>query len=109
EGTLQAPNTTISTSNARISLTIPSTISGTYTLSTSNAAVDLKVSSSNQVGYSVDLSTSNANINVSLPNISYTVNQKNQVKGQTTGFISLPIRVTLNAATSNAVISVTTG
>jgi hypothetical protein len=109
EGTLQAPNTTVSTSNGRISLTIPSTINGVYTLSTSNAAVDLKVSPSTQVGYSVDLSTSNANINVVLPNMSYNVNQRTQVRGQTTGFESLPTRVTLNAATSNAVISVTTG
>jgi len=109
EGTFQAPNTTVSTSNARISLSIPSTISGIYTLSTSNGPIDLKVSPSTQVGYSVDLSTSNANINVALSNISYSVNQRTQVTGQTTGFASLPTRVSLKAITSNAAISVAAG
>jgi hypothetical protein len=109
EGILQAPNTTVSTSNAKITLTIPSTISGNYTLSTSNGAIALRVSPSTQVGYGVDLSTSNANINVTLSNITYSVNQRTQVTGQTTGFTSLPTRVILKAITSNAAISVAAG
>ena len=108
EGTAEAKDTVLSTSNGRIELRIPSTISSKYDLRTSNGAIELKVSQQPQVGYNLDLSTSNANININLPNLDYGLNQKTEKRAQTTGFGSKAIQITIRAATSNGNIDINT-
>lgn len=106
EGSIQAKDATLSTSNAPITMRITSSMSGKYNFQTSNAPINLKVSTSTQTGYSLDLSTSNSNINISLQNLDLTLNQNNAKKAQTPGFNSLPIQTTIIGITSNAAIVV---
>ena len=108
EGTLEAANTVITTSNGRITLTIPNTKTGDYDLSTSNGAIDLHVSNPTQAGYNLDASTSNGNINLNLPNLNYSVDQKTAKQAKTIGFDSKTIQVTIRTATSNGSIDIAT-
>jgi len=108
EGTLEAANTVLTTSNGRITLTIPSTTTGNIDLSTSNGAIDLHVSNQTQAGYNLDASTSNGNINLNLPNLNYSVDQKTAKQAKTIGFNSKAIQVTIRAATSNGNIDIDT-
>ncbi|UCH57595.1 MAG: DUF4097 family beta strand repeat protein [Candidatus Bathyarchaeota archaeon] len=106
-GRVEAPDTVLSTSNGRIELTLPCTVTGEYVLSTSNGAIDLEVSSS-EVGYSLDLSTSNGRVDVDLPNLSYTTDQRTRKVARTTGFDAKDVRITINGSTSNSNVDVGT-
>lgn len=108
DGTLEAANTVIRTSNGMIMLTIPSTTTGNVVLSTSNGPIDLHVSNPIQAGYNLDASTSNGNINFNLPNLNYSVDQKTAKQAKTIGFASKAIQVTIRAATSNGNINIDT-
>ncbi|MDQ1280546.1 MAG: hypothetical protein QG670_1809 [Thermoproteota archaeon] len=108
QGTVDIGRTTLSTSNGQIRLTIPSLKSGSYDLVTSNGAVTTTVSPLPSVGYSLDLSTSNGVINISLPNLSYSLDQRTAKRAQTTDFSGKAIQLTINIDTSNANISVET-
>jgi hypothetical protein len=108
EGTLEAANTVITTSNGMITLTIPSTTTENYDLSTSNGAIDLHVSNPPQAGYNLDASTSNGNINFNLPNLNYSIDQKTAKQAKTIGFDSKAIQVIIQAATSNGNINIAT-
>ncbi|HUW49299.1 MAG TPA: DUF4097 family beta strand repeat-containing protein [Patescibacteria group bacterium] len=108
DGTLEATNTVIRTSNGMIMLTIPSTTTGNIDLSTSNGPIELHVSNPTQAGYNLDASTSNGNINFNLPNLNYSVDQKTAKKAKTIGFNSKTIQVTIQAATSNGNIDIDT-
>jgi hypothetical protein len=102
EGRIEAPDTSISTSNGGIDLALPCTASGRYVLRTSNAQVRLRVSPSSGVGYDMDLSTSNGNIDVGLPNLEYGVNQRTSKEARTSGFEDKAVKITVVASTSNA-------
>ncbi|TRO47618.1 hypothetical protein E2P65_04120, partial [Candidatus Bathyarchaeota archaeon] len=75
-GDIEAPDTSLTTSNGKIDLDLPCTVSGTYDLDTSNAAIDLDVSPSADVGYSIDMSTSNASVDLRLDGLEYTTNER---------------------------------
>jgi hypothetical protein len=105
-GRLEAPDTSLSTSNGVIDLTLPCTVIGRYDLVTSNAGIDIKVSSSADVGYSLNLSTSNGSVDFDLPNLSYTINQKTRKVAKTTGFDDKEIRITITGSTSNSGVDV---
>ena len=100
-GDLEAPDTTLSTSNGKIDLDLPCTVSGTYDLVTSNAAVDLDVSSADDVGYSVDLTTSNASVDLRLDDLEYTTNERTRKKAKTAGFDDKAVQITISGSTSN--------
>ena len=107
-GDLEAPDTSISTSNGKIELTIPCTVNGEYDLSTSNGAIELVVSPSSQIGYDLDLSTSNAGIDINLSNLDYSQNQKTNKEAKTEGFSGKAVQITIKASTSNSDIDVDT-
>jgi len=108
EGKAEAKNVVLATSNGRIELRIPRTISGKYDLRANNGAIELRVSPQPQVGYNLDLSTSNANVNINLPNLDYGLNQRTEKRAQTTGFGGKTIQITIRAATSNSNIDINT-
>jgi hypothetical protein len=107
-GAIEAPDTSLSTSNGAIDLELLSTSSGNYILSTSNARINLELSSSTEVGYDLDLSTSNANIDIDIPNLDYTTNQRTRKEAKTKNFETKSIKIKIDAETSNSSISVQT-
>lgn len=107
-GELEAPDTSLSTSNGKIDLTIPCTVSGEYELSTSNGAIELIVSPSAQIGYDLDLSTSNAGIDIDLSDLDYSQNQRTRKVAKTDEFNEKAVKIAIKASTSNAGIDVGT-
>lgn len=71
DGSLEAPDVRIVTSNAHIGLDTPCTVTGNYVLRTSNSGIHVSVSGSTGVGYDFDLSTSNGEVHVDLPDLDY--------------------------------------
>ena len=107
-GLFESPDTSLLTSNGAVDIELPCTFSGDYEISTSNARVDIKVSSSNNVGYDLSLSTSNGNIHLDLPDLDYSINQRNRAAVETTDFSSKEVQITIEAGTSNSSINVET-
>ena len=105
-GRFEAPDTSLSTSNGAIDLTLPCTVTGRYDLDTSNAVIDIEVSSSPDVGYSLNLSTSNGSVDFDLPNLSYTTNQRTRKVAKTTGFDAKEVQITITGSTSNSGVDV---
>lgn len=105
-GDVEAPATTLTTSNGKIDLDLPCTVSGTYDLDTSNAAVELDVSASADVGYSIDMSTSNAGVDLRLDDLEYTTNERTRKKAKTTGFDDKDVQITITGSTSNGSVDV---
>jgi len=105
-GDLEAPDTTLTTSNGKIDLDLPCTVSGTYDLDTSNAAVELDVSAAADVGYSIDMSTSNASVDLRLDDLEYTTNERTRKKAKTTGFDDKDVQITITSSTSNGSVDV---
>jgi hypothetical protein len=108
DGSLEAPDVQIVTSNAHIGLDTPCTVTGNYVLRTSNAGVHVSVSGSTGVGYDVDLSTSNGDVHVDLSDLGYTRNLKASKAARTRGFEEKAVRITISATTSNGGIVIDT-
>jgi len=108
EGVIEAKDTSLSTSNGGIDLTIPCTVSGEYDLGTSNGGIELTVSPSQQVGYDLDLSTSNGNIDLNLPDLDYSTNQRTSKEARTMDFAGRSVQITIEADTSNGDIDIDT-
>lgn len=108
QGQLESKDTYISTSNGKIDVTIPCTVSGLYELITSNGDIELSLSSSSNVGYDLDLSTSNGGLNLGLSDLNYSINKKTEKKAITEGFDFKQIQITLKADTSNGSIDIET-
>jgi DUF4097 and DUF4098 domain-containing protein YvlB len=108
DGSLEAPDVHIVTSNAHIGLDTPCTATGNYVLRTSNAGVHVSVSGSTGVGYDIDLSTSNGDVQVDLPDLDYTRNLKATKAAHTRGFEEKAVRITISATTSNGGIVIDT-
>ena len=105
-GDLEAPDTILRTSNGKIDLDLPCTVSGTYDLDTSNAAIELDVSPSADVGYSIDMSTSNASVDLDLDGLEYTTNERTRKRAETAGFDDKGIQITITGSTSNGSVEV---
>jgi len=105
-GDVEAPDTSLSTSNGKIDLDLPCTVSGTYDLSTSNAAIELDVSPSADVGYSIDMSTSNASVDLDLDGLEYTTNERTRKRARTAGFDGKEVQITISGSTSNGSVDV---
>jgi hypothetical protein len=101
DGSLEAPDVHIVTSNAHIGLDTPCTVTGNYVLRTINAGVHVSVSGSTGVGYDFDLSTSNGEVHVDLPDLDYTRNLITRKAARTRGFEEKAVRITISAITSN--------
>jgi DUF4097 and DUF4098 domain-containing protein YvlB len=108
DGSLEAPDVHIVTSNAHIGLDTPCTVTGNYVLRTSNSGVHVSVSGSTGVGYDFDLSTSNGDVHVDLPDLDYTRNLKATKVAHTRGFEEKVVRITISATTSNGGIVIET-
>ena len=108
DGSLEARDVQIATSNAHIGLDIQCTVNGNYVLRTSNAGVHASVSGSTGVGYDVDLSTSNGEVRIDLSDLDYTRNLKASKAARTRGFEDKAIRITISATTSNGGIVIET-
>ncbi len=106
EGWVDAKYASLSTSNARVKITIPCTYNGEYHLITSNGAIELFISPSLQVGYDLDLSTSNGNIDIDLTDLRFFENQRTNKKAQTEEFDNKSIHMIVQASTSNANIEI---
>jgi hypothetical protein len=107
-GLFESPDTYLDTSNSAVDIELPCTVSGDYIISTSNARIDIKASSSNQIGYDLSLSTSNGNIEIDLPDLDYSINQRNRAVAETADFSSKEVQITIEAGTSNSSINVET-
>jgi DUF4097 and DUF4098 domain-containing protein YvlB len=105
-GTLEAPTTSLITSNGAIDLVLPSTISGDYRLRTSNGGIDLYLSSSFLVGYDLEFSTSNGGISVDVPDLDFSINQNTRKEAKTEGFASKDVQISIDASTSNSGIDI---
>jgi hypothetical protein len=105
-GTVEAPDTTIRTSNGAINLNLPCTETGRYVLRTSNGFVGLEVSQSNDVGFDLALSTSNARIDLNLPDLEYSEDQRASKEARTRDFGSKAVKITIDASTSNGAMEV---
>jgi len=105
-GTIEAPKTSLITSNGAINLDLPCTISGDYRLRTSNGGIDLHLSSSSLVGYDLEFSTSNGGISVGIPNLDYSINQNTRKVAKTEGFASKNVQISIDASTSNSGIDI---
>jgi DUF4097 and DUF4098 domain-containing protein YvlB len=103
-GKLEATDTSIVTSNGKVELTLPCSISGKYVLRTSNGPIGLKVSSSANTGFDLDMSTSNGNVNIDLPSIELSLNTRTAKRARTTGYDIKSIRIAITASTSNGSI-----
>ena len=100
EGVVESKDASLSTSNGKIDLTLPCTISGDYDLHTSNGRIDLNVSGSGEVGYSLDLHTSMSKIYVDLPDLEYRKHRRTQIIARTVGLESKNVQITIEADTS---------
>jgi hypothetical protein len=99
-GEVEAATTNLSTSNGSIDITIPATISGSYTLDTSNGAVTITMPKTATVGYDINLRTTLGSVDVDLPNLSYTTNEARRKVGATIGYEDKAVKVSLTAETS---------
>jgi hypothetical protein len=105
-GKIEAPTTSLITSNGAIDLVLPCTISGDYRLRTSNGGIDLHLSSSSLVGYDLEFSTSNGEITLNVPNLDYSINQNTRKVAKTEDFATKDVQISIDASTSNSGIDI---
>jgi hypothetical protein len=98
-GVVEASTCDLLTSNSQITIQVGSGKSGVYSLQTSNSNIDVTLPA---VECRLDASTSNSDVTFSIPNFVYSRDTKTSKAGQTSGFDSAPIRVSVNAQTSNS-------
>ncbi len=101
EGEVEAESIIVDTTNGGIEVFIPSTRSGDYDLETTNGNVDIKVVPSEDVGFNLDVSTSISSVTLDLPNLTYDLNTARHKKAQTVGYEDKPIRISIDASTTN--------
>jgi hypothetical protein len=98
-GTFTASSTSFSTTNGGIEMTL-GTVSGEHQFSTTNGSIDLNLPKGPDVGYSVELDTSIGSIDVNLPNMSYDVDKARTKNGETVGYDTKEIQITISADTT---------
>lgn len=102
-GTFGATTCNLSTSNSPITIQVESGKSGDYSFKTSNSNIDVTLPA---VECRLDASTSNSDVTFSIPNFTYSRDTKTSKAGQTSGFDSAQIRISVNAQTSNSAIRI---
>ena len=98
-GTITSPLTRFHTTNGVIDIEL-SALSGEHDFDTTNGIIDLTLPRGTDIGYSFDLDTSIGVIDVNLPNIDYSVDRTRNKIGETNGFSSKEIQITIKADTT---------
>jgi len=106
QGTLEAEDVSARTTNGRITLEVPSQMSGSYDLSSTNGNIEVSVSPSQDVGFKVDLSVSNGVTSISLPDLDYTTNTAKHKVAETEGYSSMSVKIEVEASTTNGNVEV---
>jgi hypothetical protein len=106
EGSVDAVNTYLRTSNGRINLDLKCTKSGEYELQTSNGGITVKVLEDPEIGYDLNLHTSMSQISANVPELIYTRDGRNTMMAKTAGYEEKQIQITINADTSMGKIMV---
>lgn len=97
--TITSPLTRFRTTNGVIDIEL-SALSGVHDFDTTNGIIDLKLPTGGDIGYSLDLDTSIGIIDVNLPDIDYSVDRTRNKIGETDGFSSKDIQITIKADTT---------
>ena len=98
-GTITASETHFSTTNGVINIEITAQ-SGEHNFDTTNGIIELTLPTGTDIGYSIDLETTIGAIDVNLPNMDYSVDRIRDKIGETDGFNSKNIQITINADTT---------
>ena len=106
-GTVEADKLSATTTNGAVTVRIPSLRSGNYTLRSTNGLVTADITTGVSTGIRLDLSNTNGAITVSVPGMSYQTNTAHQKIGQTLGYETSVIKISVNARTTNGDIRVT--
>jgi len=101
EGSVQATDLTAGTTNGRISVSLPCTRSGSYGLRTTNGNVDVTVEKTVEVGFDLDMSTSVGSVNLSISGLTYETNTTRHKIARTEGYDNKPVRISIEASTTN--------
>ena len=94
------------TTNGQIELTIPSTMTGTYTLTSTNGGIDVQVSQTEDNGFNLDSSVSNGGVDFTLDGLDYSVNTAKSKKATTDNWTSADIQIEITASTTNGNIDI---
>ncbi len=98
-GTITSSATRFSTTNGVIDIVL-SAHSGVHAFDTTNGIIELTLPTGSDIGYSINLDTSIGIIDVNLPNMDYSVDRTRNKIGETEGFSSKGIQITINAETT---------
>jgi len=98
-GTVTSSDTHFSTTNGILKIELTA-ISGEHDFDTTNGIIELTLPTGSNIGYSLDLDTSIGAIDVNLPNMDYRVDRSRNKIGETAGFSSKDIQITINADTT---------
>jgi len=98
-GTIISPLTRFRTTNGVIDIEL-SALSGEHDFDTTNGIIGLTLPSGTDIGYNLDLDTSIGIIDVNLPDIDYSVDRTRNKIGETNGFNSKEIQITIKADTT---------
>lgn len=97
--TITSSESRFSTTNGIINVELTAT-SGEHDYDTTNGIIELTLPTDSDIGYSLDLDTSIGAIDVNLPNIDYSVDRIRNKIGETEGFSSKDVQITINADTT---------
>ena len=98
-GTVMSSDTHFSTTNGILNIELTA-ISGEHDFDTTNGIIELTLPTASNIGYSLNLDTSIGAIDVNLPNMDYSVDRSRNKIGETEGFRSKDIQITINADTT---------
>jgi hypothetical protein len=105
-GTVEATDFIGTTTNGQIELTIPSTMTGTYTLRSTNGGINVQLSQTVDNGFNLDSSVSNGGVDFTLDRLDYSVNTAKSKKATTDNWGSADTQVEITASTTNGNIDI---
>ena len=105
-GTTQSSDFYGKTTNGGISLTLPSTESGSYNLRTTNGNVNVIVSQNAETGFDLDCSLSNGNLVFDLDDLSYTEQTSKSKDATTQNWDIASVQIEIDASTTNGNINI---
>jgi DUF4097 and DUF4098 domain-containing protein YvlB len=98
-GTITSTQTSFSATNGAIDLSLTKT-SGVHIFSTTNGAIELTLPTGADVGYKINVDTSIGVVDVNLPNMEYSVDRARTKIGETTGYSSKQVQISITADTT---------
>ena len=106
---LDAANLRLFTSNAEITMNVGDFRQGadyTWIIESSNARVSMNIPSAPRNGYHIKAATSLGNVRLGLPSLRYISNLSNCAEAISTGYDSAAVRINISVETSNAELSI---